>query len=90
MTAPTELYPSEVDPHDGVVSAIRQYLAVHSPAVADEPWQIAQFLYVRGYMEREPLEADVEAALEVLCVEAPESEVAAALESLRIEGEVLA
>jgi hypothetical protein len=69
MIAPGELYKSVVDPHEGVVPAIRQYLAVHSLAVADEPWQIAQFLSLRGYMEREPLEADVEAALEALCVE---------------------
>jgi hypothetical protein len=60
---------SEANPPEDVLPTLRQYLAVHPPAVADEPWQIARFLYLRSYMERESLEADVEAALEALSVE---------------------
>lgn len=69
MTAPGELYPSEVSPHEDLVPAMRQYLSIRLSAVSDEPCVTARELRLWGLMEREPSEEEVEAALEALTVE---------------------
>lgn len=69
MIAPGQVYPSEVDPHLDVVPALRQYLSMRPSAVSDEPCVTTRELRLCGLMEREPSEAEVEAALEALTVE---------------------
>jgi hypothetical protein len=69
MTAPNELYRSEGYPEEDVVPALRQYLSIRPSAVSDEPSVTARELRLWNLMEREPLEADVEVALEALRVE---------------------
>jgi len=69
MIAPGELYPSEGDPHEDVVPAVRQYLSKHPSAVSDEARVTARKLRLWGLMEREPSEEEVEAVLEALTVE---------------------
>jgi hypothetical protein len=69
MIALAKLYPSEVDPHEDVVLALRQLLSIHPSAVSDEPSVTTQELRLWGLMEREPSEGAVEAALEALTVE---------------------
>ena len=69
MIAPGELYPSEVDPHEDIVPALRQYVSIRPSAVSDEPHVTARELRPWGLMEREPSEAEVEAALEALTVD---------------------
>jgi len=69
MIARGELYPSEVDPHGDVVPALRQYLSMCPSAMSDEPYVTIQELRMRGLMESEPSEGEVEAALEALTVE---------------------
>jgi hypothetical protein len=70
MIAPGELYPSEVDPHEDVVPAVRQYLSMRPSAVSDESCVTTRELRLWGLIECEPTEAEVEAALEALTVEA--------------------
>lgn len=62
-------YLSEADPHEDVLPAVRQYPSVYPSATTHEPGQTARNLRVRSFMEREPSEAEVEAALEALRVE---------------------
>jgi len=69
MTAPTELYPSEVDPHEDVVPALRQFLSMRPSAVSDEPRVTTRQLRLWSLMEREPSESEAEIALEALSVE---------------------
>ena len=69
MTAPGESYPSDVDSHQDVVPALRQYLSIRPSAVSDEPRVTIRELRLWGLMEREPSEGAVEAALEALTVE---------------------
>jgi hypothetical protein len=69
MIASGQVYPSEVDPHHDVVPALRQYLSMRPSAVSDEPCVTTRELRLWGLMEREPTEAEVEAALEALTVE---------------------
>ena len=69
MTVPVELYPSEVEPPEDVVPAMRQYFSIRPSAVSDEPSVTARELRLLGLMESEPSEGEVEAALEALTVE---------------------
>jgi hypothetical protein len=69
MIAPGQVYPSQVDPHHDVVPAVRQYLSMRPSAVSDESCGTTWELRLWGLMEREPPEAEVEAALEALTVE---------------------
>jgi hypothetical protein len=69
MIAPGELYPSEVDLHEDVVPALRQCLSICPSAVSDEPYVTIREIRLRGLMEREPSEGEVESALEALAVE---------------------
>jgi hypothetical protein len=69
MIAPGEWYPSEVDLHEDVVPALRQFLSICPSAVSDEPYVTIREIRLRGLMEREPSEGEVESALEALAVE---------------------
>ena len=62
------------DPHEAIVPALRQYLSIRPLVVSDEPSVTARELRLRDLMECEP----------------SEGEIAAALEALTVEGEVLA
>jgi len=69
MIALAALYPSELDPHEDVVPALRQYLSIHPLAVSDKPSVTARELGLRDLTGRQPSEGEVEAGLEALTVE---------------------
>jgi hypothetical protein len=75
MASASELvYPGKADPDKDVLPALREYLVIHPEDTTNEAVDIAWALYNLNFLDHQPSEA----------------EVVAALEALRVEGEVLA
>jgi len=74
VSAPESVYPGKADPHGDVLLALREYLVLHPEDTTNEAADIAWALCNLNFLDRQP----------------SETEVVAALEALRVEGEVLA
>jgi hypothetical protein len=69
VIAAEPVHPGEVDPHNDVLPALREYLSIHSQDATNDVADIAGTLYNLNVLTRQPLEAEVEAALEALTIE---------------------
>jgi hypothetical protein len=73
-STPESVYPGKADPDKDVLPALREYLVIHPEDTTNEAADIAWGLCNLNFLDHQPSEA----------------EVVAALEALRVEGQVLA
>jgi hypothetical protein len=73
-STPESVYPGKADPDKDVLPALREYLVIHPEDTTNEAADIAWALCNLNFLDHQPSAA----------------EVVAALEALRVEGQVLA